>query len=363
MKDKPMEIQKWLYPFSILYGTGVYLRNKLFDWGCLPSHHFDFPIISIGNLTVGGTGKTPHTEYLVGLLKSQYKTAVLSRGYKRKSKGFILAEKDTPSWLIGDEPYQMKKKFPDICVAVDKDRTHGIRELMEKQKDSPPQVILLDDAFQHRYVQAGLQILLTDYNRLIYQDMLLPAGRLREPVRNKNRAHILIVTKCPPDITPMEYRIITKRLALYPYQHLYFSRFRYQTLKPVFPDAAPTVSPADILTPSTHVLLLSGIASPEPLIREIQPQVNSLATLTFDDHHFFKKEDLEQLKKQFDSLPCPKIIITTEKDAARLTFHPHLDNTLKPHLHVLPIEVEILQNRQTTFNNQITAYIRQTIGK
>lgn len=363
MKNKPVKIQTWLYPFSLLYGAGIYLRNKFFDWGWLPTHHFDLPIISIGNLTAGGTGKTPHTEYLINLLQSRYRTAVLSRGYKRRSKGFILAGKETPSQLIGDEPFQMKRRFPNIYVAVDKDRVHGIRKLLKQTRTSPPRIILLDDAFQHRYVHAGLHILLTDYNRLIYQDTLLPAGRLREPVQSKNRAHIIIVTKCPSEMTPMEYRIITKRLNLYPYQKLYFSQFKYQELQPVFSGLTPESSLVPKLNKKTHVLLLSGIASPASLINHIKPQAASLATLTFNDHHFYKKEDLDRLKNCFASLSSPKIIVTTEKDAARLLSHPQLDNSLKAFMYVLPIEVEILQNRQELFNTQIIEYIQEASKK
>ena len=189
---------------------GVALRNNLFDWGNLQSKSFDIPVICIGNIAVGGTGKTPHTEYLIKLLHRNFRVAVLSRGYKRHTKGFILSTAESNARSIGDEPYQIKSKFSDIRVAVDEDRCHGIEKLLTLQEPSI-EVILLDDAFQHRYVKAGLNILLTDYHRLFCDDALMPAGRLRESARGKNRAQIVIVTKCPPVIKPIDHNIIAKR--------------------------------------------------------------------------------------------------------------------------------------------------------
>ena len=222
MEEQPIKIFRWLYPASWLYGTGVYLRNKLFDWGWLQSKSFSVPVICIGNLVAGGTGKTPHTEYLIRLLSNcGWNVATLSRGYKRKSKGYVLADAQSSAQQIGDEPKQMKGNCPDIRVAVDKDRCHGIEKLLALE-NPPVDVILLDDAFQHRYVKAGLNILLTDYHRLLCDDALLPAGQLREPAENKQRAQVVIVTKCPDDLKPIDFNIITKKLHLYPYQKLFF---------------------------------------------------------------------------------------------------------------------------------------------
>ena len=194
-----ININKKLLPLSWVYGMAVGFRNTLFEMGVLKSRSFSVPVISVGNITVGGTGKTPHVEYLAGLLKDKVHTAILSRGYKRKSHGFILADKDTPMHDIGDEPFQMKQKFPDVEVAVDKKRTKGIEKLMGGVTDQEVEVVLLDDAFQHRYVKPGINILLADYHRLIIYDELLPAGRMREPLKAKNRADIVIITKCPKD--------------------------------------------------------------------------------------------------------------------------------------------------------------------
>lgn len=238
MDEHFIKIHKWLYPVSWIYGAVVTVRNKLFDWGFLRSKSFDVPVICIGNLSVGGTGKTPHTEYLIKLLRNSYHVAVLSRGYKRHSRGYVLATSQSTARSIGDEPYQMYTKFPSVTQAVDENRCHGIEQLLAIKEPSV-EVVLLDDAFQHRYVKPGLSILLTDYHRLFCDDTLLPAGRLRESVNGKNRAQIVIVTKCPQDIKPIDYNIITKRLNLYPYQQLYFSSFRYGNLQPVFPSVAP----------------------------------------------------------------------------------------------------------------------------
>lgn len=265
MEEPLVKIHYWLYPVSWIYGMGVYLRNKLFDWGYYQSKSFDVPVVCVGNLAVGGTGKTPHTEYLIKLLQQTgANVAMLSRGYKRKSKGYVLATEETDVKSIGDEPYQIKTKFPDIRVAVDENRCHGIEQLMKL--DNPKvDVVLLDDAYQHRHVKAGLNILLTDFHRLFSDDTLLPAGRLREPEDGKNRAHIVIVTKCPEDIKPIDFNIITKRLKLYPYQQLYFSSFRYGALTPLFGKKRRTLTS---LEKDEQVLLVTGIASPAPLVEK-----------------------------------------------------------------------------------------------
>ena len=220
MEGDFIKINEWLLPLSWLYGIGVGIRNSLFDLGILKSRSFDVPVISVGNITVGGSGKTPHVEYLIELLRKHAKVAVLSRGYKRKSKGYVLSAPDTIMQDIGDEPYQMHKKYNDIYVAVDKDRCHGIEGLTTDDETKDTDVILLDDAYQHRYVKPGINILLVDYHRLIIYDKLLPAGRLREPKEGKTRADIVIVTKCPKDLKPMSFRVLSRALNLFPYQQL-----------------------------------------------------------------------------------------------------------------------------------------------
>ena len=351
-----IKINKWLLPFSWLYGMASKLRNTLFEMGVLKMRSFQIPIISVGNITVGGTGKTPHVEYLVRLLKDQFRVAVLSRGYKRKSRGFIKADEQTTMPEIGDEPYQMKQKFPGVTIAVDKKRCHGIDILTEQ--DAQLDVILLDDAFQHRYVKPGINILLVDYHRLIIYDKLLPAGRLREPLSGKDRADIVIVTKCPKDLKPMEYRVVTKAMNLYPYQRLYFTTLEYAALQPLFQTSQATIPPLDSLH-DTHVLLLTGIASPEQLEHDLAPFTSHLSPLTFADHHQFARKDVQLINDTFAALPSPKLIITTEKDATRLNHVEGLSDEVKKNMYILPVRISFMQDQEDTFNQQIRDYVRK----
>ena len=353
-------INKKLLPLSWFYGLGVGLRNMLFEMGALKSKKYDVPIISVGNITVGGTGKTPHVEYLIELLKDHMNVAVLSRGYKRKSRGFVLAGKDTPMTQIGDEPFQMKQKYPDITVAVDSNRRRGIEKLTEGEIEKKADIILLDDAFQHRYVKPGINILLVDYHRLVIYDELLPAGRLREPVKSKDRADIVIITKCPKDLNPMEYRVITKAMKLYPYQQLYFSTHEYDTPRLVFPEMADgkEIKSLDELKDKS-VLLLTGIASPQQMEHDLAPYTSQLTPLTFGDHYAFKKKDVERINELFASLSGQKLIITTEKDATRLLTTEGLSDEVKKHLYVLPIHISMMQNQTDDFNNNIFKYVRK----
>lgn len=360
MEENFIKIQKSLYPLSFLYGLGVNLRNKMFDWGILRSKSYDIPVICIGNITVGGTGKTPHTEYLIKLLKKEFKVAVLSRGYKRKSKGFVLATPTSSAKEIGDEPYQIKQKFPEIAVSVDKDRCHGIETLCDNKNESELSVILLDDAFQHRYVNPGMSILLVDFNRLICDDALLPAGRLREPLSGKNRANIVIVTKCPRLMKPMDFRIITKRLDLYPYQQLYFTSYKYGNLTPIFPSSNIRKRTLAQIEKDEKILLLTGIASPKQLLQDLERYSSHITPLTFADHHDFTENDLKTLKETFENLSGEKkIIITTEKDAARLTQFTNLDETIQKNIFALPIEVKFLLSQEDAFNQNIIEYVRK----
>jgi len=356
MNNDSIKINRWLYPLSFLYGIGVRFRNQLFDWGILTSKSFDIPVISIGNITVGGTGKTPHTEYLIKLLQKEYKVAVLSRGYKRKSKGFILADKTTSMMKIGDEPYQMKKKFPSIYMAVDKNRCHGI-ELLSNEKIAPQtDVILLDDAYQHRYVKPGINILLTDYHRPINEDALLPAGRLREPESEKDRANIVIITKCPKDLKPMDFRVIIKYMDLYPYQKLYFSTLKYGALTPVFSKAPKRE--LESLEKDEKILLLTGIASPQQLLNDLSAYSSQITSLNFADHHQFTEKEAQHIQQIFNTLKGDKrILITTEKDATRL-LHLPLNEEIKEHIYALPVEIEFLLGQEEQFNQNIINYVR-----
>jgi len=350
-----IKINRWLQPLSWFYGLGVRFRNTLFETGFLKSRSFSIPVISVGNITVGGTGKTPHVEYLIRLLQDHSRVAVLSRGYKRKSHGFQIANESSTARTIGDEPFQMKQKFPKVIVAVDKNRVHGIEALNQKYQDID--VILLDDAFQHRYVKPGINILLVDYHRLIIYDTLLPAGRLREPLTGKNRADMVIITKCPKDLKPMEYRVITKAMDLYPYQQIFFTTLEYGELTPLFKKEAPTVN-LDKLK-DHNVLLLTGIASPRQMKEDLTPVVSKLSMLSFPDHHAFSQKDIEQISSEFAKLPSPKCIITTEKDAARFIGLEGLSNEIKENIYILPVRITFMLNQEEKFNENIIGYVRK----
>ena len=357
MEGDFIKINKALLPLSWLYGLGIGFRNMLFEMGILKSRSFDVPVISVGNITVGGTGKTPHVEYLIRLLKDNYKVAVLSRGYKRKSHGFLRADEHSTVRDIGDEPFQMKTKFPDITIAVDSKRTRGITQLTSGDQDSQPDVILLDDAFQHRYVKPGINIMLVDYHRLIIYDKLLPSGRLREPVKSKDRADIVIITKCPTDMKPMEYRVITKAMSLYPYQQLFFSTHEYEPLRPAFQNNQTNRSIQSLQ--NHHVLLLSGIASPEQMLIDLQERAGQITPLSFSDHHNFSKKDIMQINEVFAGLPSPKVIITTEKDETRLLNTEGLSDEVKRSLYVLPVRIRFMLDQEETFNKNIISYVRK----
>ena len=351
-----IKINECLIPLSWIYGLGVRFRNLLFDTGVLKSRCFDVPVISVGNITVGGSGKTPHVEYLVRLLHRDMKVAVLSRGYKRKSHGYVLAAEDTPMRDIGDEPYQIKHKFEDVVVAVDRNRCHGIDCLLSDEQTHDVDVILLDDAFQHRYVRPGINILLVDYHRLIIYDRLLPAGRLREPKEGTSRADIVIVTKCPHDLNPMEFRVLRRAMNLFPYQDMFFTTIDYCGLRQAYGKRQIQLGN---IGKSTNVLLLTGIASPQQLIVDVQPYVNCIVPMSFGDHHAFTKNDLENVSQVFESMSSPKIIITTEKDSVRLKEGDGLSKEAKDNLFILPIEVKFMQDGEEIFNEKIISYVRK----
>lgn len=351
--EKPFLLRILLAPFAAVYGLVVILRNALFDWEFLPSRKFDVPVISIGNITVGGTGKTPFSEYIIRLLKDDFHIGFLSRGYKRKTKGFQLAdEKSTPS-TIGDEPYQVKTKFPDIMVAVDAKRTRGILK-MQKEAFNRPDIIILDDAYQHRYVSPDINILLIDYNRMITEDHLLPVGNLREPVSSTVRADIVVLTKCPMNLQSIEFRIIRKNLKLYPYQTLYFTTLAYDAPKPVFQGDSCN------LTSDTSVLTLTGIAAPKPFEDYVHTLVDEVVSLNYADHHTFKKSDMVEIQKTFEVISNPKkIILTTEKDAVRLKNSNFFPESLKGYVFYIPLKIKFLKEEGSEFNMKIHSFLRK----
>ena len=356
MEGDFIKINEWLLPFSWLYGLGVGIRNTLFDLGILKSRSFDVPVISVGNITVGGSGKTPHVEYLIRLLHNKYRVAVLSRGYKRKTKGYILADENSTMSDIGDEPYQMHSKFKNVSIAVDRNRCNGIERLTNDEPTKDTDVILLDDAYQHRYVKPGINILLVDYHRLIIYDKLLPAGRLRESKEGKTRADIVIVTKCPKDLKPMSFRVLSRAMDLFPYQQLYFTCLKYGDLHALFNDSK---RPLKDIKPNEHTLLVTGIASPEQMVEDLSPYCKNITSLKFSDHHQFNADDVEKINSTFSMMQTPRLIITTEKDATRLENIEGLSEEVKNSIYTLPVEVQVMLDQQEKFDEVILSYVQK----
>jgi len=345
-----------LYPFSLLYGFAVYIRNRLYDLKLLKSKEFDVPVISVGNITVGGTGKTPHTEYLIHLLKDNFNVATLSRGYKRKTKGFRRIELNSTVAEAGDEPLQLKSKFPGITDSVCENRVKGVEQLMEENTGIKiPDIILLDDAFQHRRITPGINILLIDYNRPIKKDMLLPAGRLREGKFQMRRANIIIFTKCPAKITPIKRNILKKDVRLKPYQELFFTTLDYDKIQPVFQEQET----GEILNIREYILLVvTGIASPQSMHKHLNAISNKIKTKTFPDHHYYPSNDIELIMNDFNEIKSKKkIIVTTEKDAMRFKDLPNLNVEFKNVLYYLPVRVKFLDEEGKSFNKKIINYV------
>ena len=324
-----------LFPFAILYGWITSIRNFLYDKGVLKSYSFDVPIIAVGNLSVGGTGKTPQIEYLIRLLSSNYKIATLSRGYKRKSKGYVVANATSTAETLGDEPFQMHEKFSNIKVAVDSDRKNGIENLLKL--DDKPDVILLDDAFQHRKVKAGLYIMLSAYDDLFYDDFMLPTGNLRESRSGAKRADIIVITKCPKELSISEQERIKAKIKFE--VPIFFSFVDYDDN--VY-GKKETIRISEII--DKDKLIIAGIAKPEPFFNFIKRENDSI--MIFSDHHNFSENDINTIREKSNG----KIIITTEKDYVRLKTQ-NLNN-----LYYLPIKSSILINEQT-FNSLVTEYL------
>lgn len=336
-------LRKLLFPFSVLYGLVTSIRNFLFDKGIFKSMSFELPVIAVGNLSVGGTGKTPQIEYLIRLLSENYKIATLSRGYKRKSEGFVLADAASNAEILGDEPYQFHQKFPEIKVAVDANRVNGIQQLLSQK--NIPEVVLLDDAFQHRKVKAGFYILLTAYGDLYCDDLILPAGNLRESRKGAERADVIVVTKCPPQLTREQQNAIKSRLNVAERQQVFFTFIDYDSH--VFSEAGK-FSLEEIA--STDKLILAGIAKPEPFLNYLQAEKNE--TLVFPDHHDFTQQDIETIKAKAKG----NIIVTTEKDFVRLK-----GRLPKEQLYYLPIKSSFI-TAQEDFDKTIKQYVGTSTG-
>lgn len=357
---KPSRIFKSLvlWPLSRLYGLGVAVRNMMFDRGLLRQREFDIPLVVVGNIAVGGTGKTPHTEYIVDALRGEFKIGVLSRGYRRRTRGFLLATAQSHPDDIGDEPYQIFRRFGGkVMVAVCEDRVKGIEQM--RAADPGLQMIVLDDAFQHRYVKPAVSIVLTEYSRPPFNDSLMPYGHLREPMRALNRADAVVVTKCPGSAQPIDFRLTRETLNLFPYQKLLFSRYDYRPLRPVFPDDVSRIPDLADYGRTDTVVSLTGVANPRPFLRHLRSRGTKVKVLRFDDHHRFTAPDMEALRQKFAPLAeNPRsIIITTEKDAVRLASCPYFPRELRSRIFFLPITVDILPQSDT----DLPDLIRQTL--
>ena len=331
------------------YSWVMAARNRAFDAGVLESRSPGIPTICVGNITVGGTGKTPHIEYIAGLLKAKHTIAVLSRGYGRKSKGYIKAGGETTMEQIGDEPFQIKQKFPEIDVAVCEKRVEGIGKLMAGNKAL--QAVLLDDAFQHRYIKAGLNILLIDSNRPVWRDCVMPFGRLRESIHGITRADIVIFTKCKGLSTEQKsaYRRYIKGINDVP---VYFTAIRYGVPYPLYGSAEATI------TDGSRVLLVTGIANPQPLKAEIEARGAKVELLQYGDHHNFSTADFEEIATRF-AKSGSTMIVTTEKDATRMEQRDDLPQAVRDNIYALPIVVEFLDGEENMFNNNIYDYVTE----
>jgi tetraacyldisaccharide 4'-kinase len=337
-----------LFPFSLLYGLVVRVRNLMYDLGWLRSHDFPVPIISVGNITVGGTGKTPHIEYLIRLLSPRYRVGVLSRGYGRRTRGFRWVEVQSAFSEAGDEPCQIKRKFPEVMVAVDERRVHGVHRLLSQAL--APQVILLDDAFQHRSLKPGLSLLLVDARRTLAGDCLLPTGRLREPVSGVARADVVVVTKMPDGATDAEKGRTLASCCVPEGKSFCFSTLRYAD-----PYVLQGMSSLEGDPAHTGVLLVSGIARPELFVRWARDHYREVAECLYPDHYPFTLRDIDGISDKFASMREPKIILTTEKDAVRL--RDILPQPLRNRCFVLPVEVAFLPGQGPSFDSLVLQFV------
>jgi tetraacyldisaccharide 4'-kinase len=347
-----------LFPLALVYGPVIRIRNFLFDAGILKSTTFAMPVITVGNLTVGGTGKTPHVEYLVNLLKDKYDLAVLSRGYKRKTRSFLFVETDADVSTCGDEPLQIKHKHPYITVAVDRNRVHGVNEILSRKPTTD--IVLLDDAFQHRYIKAGLSILLINYNRLIFHDYMLPAGRLREHRSSVKRADIVLITKSPDEIAPDTMKNISRKIPLNHLQRLYYTSLSYDQPARIFYPGKTGINMDRVCDEMENILLVTGIAEPAPLLDYLNKYNLKVTHLKYPDHHHYTNKDLKKIKDKYLALPEGKrCLITTEKDAIRLRESMNEKDLPDNNLFYLRINIIFLNNEADEFNKLILDYVRE----
>lgn len=344
-----------LYPLALIYGAIVWLRNKLYDTGFYSSIQFSVPVISVGNLSVGGTGKTPHVEYLVRLLQYRYRVGTQSRGYKRRTQGFLLADPNTNAVKIGDEPMQYYMKFPELVVSVAEERMTGIPQLLLNRPDV--EVVILDDAYQHRSVKAGLNILITDHAKPFYKDHVMPFGRLREGRKAYKRADVIIVSKCPQGMTTTEAEAMQQQIKPLPHQKVFYTDIHYDRPYDFFTREPISLS-------GTNAVLVCGIARPDPLIAHVKGVCKDIHVLSYADHHYFLSRDLEEIKEAWQNWDQQdKLIVTTEKDAARLLVHYEKLRDWGITIAVLPINIHVLFDKGQEFDAIVNAYVEQEIAE
>jgi tetraacyldisaccharide 4'-kinase len=349
----------FLYPVSLLYGLITGFRNFLYDYGILSSASFPIPIICVGNITVGGTGKTPHTEYLLTLLKKDFRVAVLSRGYKRKTRDFRVASGSSDVSEIGDEPLQIFRKFPDVLVAVDRKRVSGVKRIMELAPETD--VIILDDGFQHRSITPGLSIILSDYERPFTRDYMLPFGNLREDKSNIRRADIILITKCAKTLNAIQRRLIVKEVGKAAYQNLFFTYFSYKAPLPVFASQNKEMTRLDLARCSgSSIVLVTGVANPKPLKEYLLKFFSGITELTYPDHYSFREKEIDAIALAFYNLnTASKYIITTEKDAVRIREFTDLEEPLRSALYYIPVGIHFLNDDMEGFDNLVVDYVRK----
>ena len=340
-----------LAPAALLYKAGVTFRHRLFDWGILKSEKFDIPVICIGNITVGGTGKTPMAEMVIAYMSQMHRVALLSRGYGRRTKGYLEVKADSRYRDVGDEQLQIKLKFPDTVVAVCEKRADGIRRICAEHPDVD--LIVMDDGFQHRYVEPKVNIVMIDATRPVQHDRMLPLGTLRDLPEELHRAHYFVVTKCPEKMAPIDRRILRKVLIQVAYQRVYFTRFESFMPQPLFPDAAP----GEPLVQGQQVIALSGIGSPKPFLAALRESYEVVAEMTLDDHHVYKVRDLNRLRELLDRFPGA-VIVTTEKDAVKLTNRAKIPEEIQRGIYYLPINISFIEDSATDFLQKLEEDVR-----
>ena len=344
-------VKIFLYPFALIYGAVVWLRNRLYDTGFYSSIQFSVPVITVGNLSVGGTGKTPHVEYLIKLLQYRYKVATMSRGYKRRTQGFLLADENTNALRIGDEPMQYHMKFPELTVSVAEERITGIPRLIQSRPAT--EVVLLDDAYQHRSVRAGVNVLITDFSKPFYKDHILPIGTLREKRDAYKRADVIIVSKCPANMDKAVAHDMRKAINPLSHQQVFFTTIQYEQPYELFSREPVTLK-------DKHAVLVCCIAKPEPLENYVNSIAKDSHVLSYADHHYFLSRDLEEMKDTYNNWDVSdKVIVTTEKDAARLHLHADKLKEWGVPIVVLPISVAFLFDGASAFDKLVLDYVEK----